>query len=154
MLFFDTNILVYAQDPAEPVKQTRARQLIESAVAEGSFTLSTQVLQEFYATVLRKQLLTPAAALALVRAWAEHEVVATTAALVVCAFELQQRHQLSVWDALIVQAALEAGCTALYSEDLQHRRQFDSLTVTNPFLAAPAVHEPPARIAKVRSGRR
>jgi predicted nucleic acid-binding protein len=46
------------------------------------------------------------------------------------------RYQLSHWDALIVAAALLAGCETLYSEDLQHGQVFDDqLTVINPFLA-------------------
>lgn len=145
MLFFDTNILVYAQDPAEPGKRGIARQLIDDAIARDAFMVSTQVLLEFHATMLRRGMLTPAAALALVRAWAEQAVVTATPDLLVRGFELQQNHSLSVWDALIVQAALDSGCTTLYSEDLQHARQFGGLTLINPFLAAAAaVHEPAA----------
>ena len=52
-------------------------------------------------------------------------------------------HSLSVWDGLIVQAALEAGCDALLTEDLQHGRRFGNLEIVNPFLAA--AHEPRRR---------
>lgn len=143
MQFFDTNVLVYAQDPTEPGKRAIARELIEDAIGRDTFMVSTQVLLEFYATMLRRQLLSPAAALALVRVWAEQEVVAATPQLLVHGFELQQSHRLSVWDALIVQAALDGGCETLYSEDLQHARRFGGLSVVNPFLAAAAsVHEP------------
>ena len=47
---------------------------------------------------------------------------------------LSQAHSLAWFDALIVQAALEAGCTHLYSEDLQHGRRFGALQVVNPFV--------------------
>ena len=57
--------------------------------------------------------------------------------------ELHQAHSVSVWDGLIVQAALDAGCDVLLSEDLQHGRRFGSLEVANPFLPA-AAHETPA----------
>jgi hypothetical protein len=57
--------------------------------------------------------------------------------------ELHQAHSLSVWDGLIVQAALDAQCDVLLSEDLQHGRRFGSLEVVNPFLSA-AAHEAPA----------
>lgn len=139
MPFFDTNILVYAQDPDEPGKRAIARQLIDDAIARDAFMVSTQVLLEFYATMLRRRMLTPAAALALVRAWAEQEVVTATPDLLVRGFELQQNHSLSVWDALIVQAALDAGCHTLLTEDLQTGRRFGALEVVNPF--APGAHE-------------
>jgi predicted nucleic acid-binding protein len=47
--------------------------------------------------------------------------------------ELAMRYQLSNWDALIIAAAVLAGCTTLYSEDLQHGQIIESLTVQNPF---------------------
>ena len=40
---------------------------------------------------------------------------------------------LAYHDALIVVAALDAGCTTLYSEDLQDRQRIEGLTVVNPF---------------------
>ncbi len=141
MQFFDTNVLVYRQDPQDPHRQQLAKGLIESAMVRGEFTISTQVLQEFYNTMLRRRFMPPAAAQALCEVWAEHDVVSTTAALVLRAFALQQRYQTSLWDALIVQAAIDAGCTTLYSEDLQHGMQFGALAVVNPF-RADAVHEP------------
>ncbi|MEX0805101.1 MAG: hypothetical protein WD688_17535 [Candidatus Binatia bacterium] len=49
------------------------------------------------------------------------------------AIELQQRSQLSFWDAMIVQAAIEAGCDQLYSEDLNAGQRFGSLVIVNPF---------------------
>ena len=52
--------------------------------------------------------------------------------LVTRGLELHQAHSLSVWDGLIVQAALDARCDVLLSEDLQHGRRFGSLEVSNP----------------------
>lgn len=60
-------------------------------------------------------------------------VVENTKTLVVQAIELQQRAQLSFWDAMVVQAAIEAGCDRLYSEDLNAGQRFDSVLVVNPF---------------------
>ncbi|WP_292994765.1 hypothetical protein [Nitrosomonas sp.] len=37
-------------------------------------------------------------------------------------------------DALIVAAALESGCTRLYTEDLQHGQKIDGLVIENPFI--------------------
>ena len=60
-------------------------------------------------------------------------VVDNTPRLLVAAAALQQRTQISFWDALVVQAAIEAGCDRLYSEDLNAGQKFGSLVVLNPF---------------------
>ena len=140
--FFDTNVLVYSRDPDDAGKRALARTLIERSIEEESFVVSTQVLVEFYATSVRRRLLGPAQALDLVRFWGGHDAVGHTPDLVTRGLELHQAHSLSVWDGLIVQAALDAHCDVLLSEDLQHGRRFGSLEVTNPFLPA-AAHEAP-----------
>lgn len=160
--FFDTNILVYSRDPDEPTKRAVARVLIESAVEEESFVVSTQVLVEFYATSVRRGLLGPAQALELVRFWGGFDTVPHTPELVTRGLELHQAHSLALWDGLIVQAALDSRCVILLSEDMQHGRRFGSLEVANPFLAD-ATHEVPAlvygrgkrskRSGKARKGR-
>jgi predicted nucleic acid-binding protein len=139
--FFDTNILVYSEDRTETSKRFLAQALIEDAIANDEFIVSTQVLLEFYATVLRRKLMRPESALELVRLWSEHHVVANTADFMVRAFELQQAHGVSVWDALIVQAAIESRCDVLLSEDLQNGMRFGALLVSNPFLEPPAASE-------------
>jgi predicted nucleic acid-binding protein len=50
------------------------------------------------------------------------------------ALELEQRYQISFWDAMIVQAAESAGCEVLYSQDLSHRQEYGGVLVVNPFL--------------------
>ncbi len=152
MAFFDTNVLVYTQDDSAPAKRAVARALVEQAIAAGQFTISTQVMQEFYAVAARKRLLSATHAVALLQAWAENEVVRATPGLLFRAFALQQSRRLSVWDALVVQAALDAGCTMLYSEDLQAGERFGSLAVLNPFAAPAAAHEAaPAYAASQRA---
>ena len=54
--FFDTNVLVYSRDPGDAAKRALARALIEAAIEEESFVVSTQVLVEFYATSVRRRL--------------------------------------------------------------------------------------------------
>lgn len=141
MPFFDTNVLVYAVDGHEPDKQRTALGLVRASMEADDMTLSTQVLQEFYSTALRKRLMAGARASELLQLWARHDVVSTTPAMVFRAFDLQQEFGLSIWDALIVQAAIDAGCTTLYSEDLQDGMRFGRLQVVDPF-SSPAVHEP------------
>jgi predicted nucleic acid-binding protein len=138
--FFDTNVIVYAHDRNADVKRNRARALIEAHVRSGDIVLSTQVLIESYNALQRAALLKREAALAVVEALADEHVVATDSDSVLRAIRLSQRHQLSHWDGLIVQAALDAGCAALYSEDMQAGMRFGDLEVVNPF--ADAAHEP------------
>jgi predicted nucleic acid-binding protein len=50
------------------------------------------------------------------------------------ALRLARDHGLAFYGALIVAAALEAGCDTLFTEDMQHGRKFGSLTIINPFI--------------------
>jgi predicted nucleic acid-binding protein len=138
--FFDTSVLVYAYDAADEAKRAIARSLIQEAIAEASFVVSTQVLAEFYSTVARGKLIRPERALDLVRNWAALDAVPQTPDLVVRGIALHQQHSLALWDALIVQAALDASCLELVTEDMQHGRRFGELEIVNPFLAGSA-HE-------------
>lgn len=140
MIFTDTNILVYASDPTEGEKCTLAVELLREAAHGSSLVLSTQVLQEFYSTVMRNGLLPAPEALQTLRDWADQAVVVpTTTELVLEAIGLQQRMQFSIWDALIVQAARQAGCKTLFTEDLHHGLKIGDLEIVNPF--AHSVHE-------------
>lgn len=126
--FFDTNILVYAQQ-AGP-KGERANDLASMGGA-----ISVQVLNEL-ANVLRKKLLRDwadvEAVLADVRCIFD-EVLPVTVETHAAAVALARDHGLSFYDALIVASALEAGCDTLFSEDLQEGRAFGGLTIRNPF---------------------
>ncbi len=132
--FFDTNVVVYAYDGNAGSKRERAVALIEAHVRAATLVLSTQVLVEAYNAFLRAALLEKQAALGVVEALAEERVVATDAALVARAIRLAQRYQLSHWDGLIVQAAMDAGCSVLFSEDLQAGMRFGDVEVVNPFV--------------------
>ena len=133
--FVDTNILVYAEDRDAKSKQVVARDLVLGLWNDRQGVLSIQVLQEFYVTVTRKlkKPLQAPVALAAVREYLTWTVIENTGSLLVQAAELQQRAQLSFWDAMVVQAAIQAGCDRLYSEDLKAGQRFDSVTVINPF---------------------
>ena len=131
--FFDTNVLVVVFDRSESVKQARAQELVAAHMTARDMVLSTQVLQELYAALVRKKQLSAADALEVVTTFAQERIVPASADMVLRGLALSQQHQLSAWDALIVQAALQAGCTTLYSEDFQAGMRFDDLIVVNPF---------------------
>jgi predicted nucleic acid-binding protein len=139
--FFDTNVLVYAHDLQDRAKAELARSLVEDAMSRHDFVVSTQVLAEFYSTVTRRRLLEPSSALEMVRLWAEHDTVAQTPDLMLRGIPLHQKHSIAFWDALVIQAALDAKCDLLFSEDFQHGRRFGEMEIRNPFIAG-EVHEP------------
>jgi predicted nucleic acid-binding protein len=60
-------------------------------------------------------------------------VVDNSGRMLLDAIELQNKAQLSFWDALVVQAAIEAGCERLYTEDLNAGQRFGFVLVVNPF---------------------
>jgi predicted nucleic acid-binding protein len=137
--FFDTNVLVYVFDRAEPMKQALAQDLVTEHMTRRDMVLSTQVLQELYVTLTRKKQLGAADALEVVSTFAQERVVAASADMVLRGLALAQQRQLSAWDALVLQAALDAGCDTLFSEDFQAGARYGSLQVVNPF--ALAAHE-------------
>lgn len=137
LVFVDTNVLVYAHDASETKKQPIARTLVEELWRNKSGTLSTQVLQEFYVVVTRKfdPPLTRKTAREIVSAYAEWNLVHIDRTLIINASLLEERHQLSFWDALIVEAAQRAGAQRLLTEDLPSGRKIGGIKLENPFTA-------------------
>ena len=132
--FLDSNILIYAFDGQEPVKRARSRALIDGLPAE-SIVLSAQVVNEFYFTVTRKlrRPLPAAEAEEAVRGLSSLRILPLDLRLSLAAMELVRRHQLSIWDALVLQSAIEGKCRTLFSEDFQDGRKYGVLKVMNPF---------------------
>ncbi|HVV35096.1 MAG TPA: PIN domain-containing protein [Acidimicrobiales bacterium] len=134
MTFVDSNVLVYAHDAADSVRQERAALILRGLWRTRTGIVSTQVLTEFYAVATRK--LTPpmsrAEARSIVASYAAWPVVQVDATLVVAASRLEEQHKLSFWDAMIVEAARRGGATVLYSEDLQHGRRIGGVQILNP----------------------
>ena len=128
--FADTNIAVYAEsDDGE--KSKRARTIIEAAPV-----VSAQIINETVAVLIGKHRFSLADAYEVGAGLMDLcEIVPVSAETIREASRLAIRYQLSHWDALVVAAALMAGCETLYTEDLQHGQIFDGrLTVVNPFL--------------------
>lgn len=136
--FVDTNVLLYAQDPREPVKQARAAEWLAYCWAQHCGRISTQVLNEYYAN-LRKAApaLTADATRALVRRYRAWQPWVVDDITVDRAWVLQDRFQFNYWDALMVAAAQQLGCATLLTEDLHHGLQVDQLKIINPFYSRP-----------------
>lgn len=133
--FFDTNILVYAFDDSEPEKSKIAKQLIGDFGSKGNLIVSTQVLQEFYVTVTRvgNELLSKQAAEGIVNDFAEFPLIQIDKTIISKAMKRHQGKAFSFWDSLIVEAALQAGCTQLLSEDMQDGLVISTMIIRNPF---------------------
>ena len=134
--FFDTNVLVYLFDNNEPEKKARAREVFEREARAGRAVLSTQVLQEFYVNATRK--LAPALSSEVaeerVRDFSRLPLVKIEAGMILSAVVRSREHTLSLWDALIIEAALKGGADRLLTEDLQHGQVIEGLRIENPFL--------------------
>ena len=133
--FFDTNVLVYADDKAAPAKQRRALDLIAEHRRAGTGVVSLQVLQEYFVTVTRKLRVDVRIARRKVELLAEFDVAAPEVADILAAIDLHRIHAFSFWDALVVRSAKQAGCRVLFSEDLQDARELDGVRFVNPFLS-------------------
>ncbi|MDQ4097859.1 MAG: PIN domain-containing protein [Actinomycetota bacterium] len=138
-VFVDTNVLVYARDAGETVKQPKARAWLEHLWRTRSGRLSQQVLSEFYVTVTRKldPGLLPADARAEVRDLSAWRPIAIDTDVIEAAWALEDGHSLSFWDALVVAAAQAARCDVLLSEDLSDGQTYDGVTVFSPFTHQP-----------------
>ena len=100
--------------------------------------ISAQVLNEFTNVLRKKQALDwrqIEAALGVVERWFE-TITPLTRETHRVAVALARDHVIGFYDALIIAAAIEADCDALYSEDLQNGRRFGDCVVVNPFAAA------------------
>ncbi|NEX19873.1 PIN domain-containing protein [Thiorhodococcus mannitoliphagus] len=134
--FLDTNVLVYLFDAKEPDKQAIAQSLWRRACQEAIPVLSTQVLQEFFATVTKaaKQGLPIATAREAILDFSEiAEVAEVTVPLIAAATRRIETSGFSFWDSLIIETALASGARRLWTEDLQDGQVIGDLTVVNPF---------------------
>ena len=127
--FVDTNVLLYLLS-GDQRKADRAEEVLA-----GGATISVQVLNEFASVASRKlgmSLTEVQEALEPIKLVCT--VVPLTVAIHERALKLAQRHRFSIYDALIVGAALEHGCAWLCTEDLQDGQVIEkSLTIRNPF---------------------
>ena len=131
--FFDTNILIYADDKASPAKQRRALDLVAEHRRARTGVVSLQVLQEYFVTVTRKLRVDAHVARRKVELLAEFDVAAPEVADILAAIDLHRLHGFTFWDALVLRAAKQAGCSLVFSEDMQDAREIDGLQIVNPF---------------------
>jgi predicted nucleic acid-binding protein len=131
----DTNILVYAEGVNGPTRAKTVVQLI-GRLRESSTFLPVQVLGELFRVLIGKGRFSPVEARIIVLRWQDtFPLIETSPALLRSAMDLAVDHGLSIWDAIILSAAAEAGCRLLLSEDMRDGFSWSGVTVTNPFAA-------------------
>jgi predicted nucleic acid-binding protein len=126
--FFDSNVLLYLLAGGE--KAARARELLDVGG-----TVSVQVLNECAAVARRRLFLEWEEIDELlegIRFACKVEPLSLDAHL--SGLRIARRYRYSVYDSMIIAAALEAGCTTLFSEDMQNDQKIGRLTIADPFL--------------------
>ena len=137
----DTNVLVYADGvnlaPGETRKQQLALRFVERA-PDGSIVIARQCLAEFHWVMVRRARLTHAAVASRLRPWIlDADLIDTDAAVFDAALILASDHQVPIFDAIILAAAVEARCDLLLSEDFHDGFAWRGVVVTNPFGPTP-----------------
>ena len=133
--FLDTNVIVYAVAERTELPGDPRTPVAEEVMGEGGI-VSVQVMNEFVDTMSRKhrknwttiremldvihQLCGPAIPLT----FETHQ----------SAVDISARYRFRIYDSLIIAAAEQAGCTTLFTEDLQHGQTVGNITIVNPFL--------------------
>lgn len=136
-VLIDTNVFIYAYDPADPAKHGTAVELIDRVTREEELLLSVQILNEVAWQLLsrgRKLELGPSEVRQVVEEIAQSAtVVPVTADLTFAALSAALAHGLSFWDGLIWAAAHHHQVAVVYTEDFQHERVVEGVRFVNPF---------------------
>ena len=135
-VFVDTNILIYALDPAAAVKRQVSADLLRQTISSRTLTLSPQSLNETYRVLVQRRRLMPVdAARAYIRTLAPWAIAPLDAKTTERAFAVEDETGYSWWDSLMLAAALQADCRLFVSEDLQDGRSVAGMRIANPFAA-------------------
>jgi predicted nucleic acid-binding protein len=133
-LFFDTNLLIYAIDPANPEKRARAAALLRGAVETGRLVVSPQTLNECYRVLtIKHKLVSSDAGRAFLRELLPFCIAPLDAGTTQLAFVIEDRLRASWWDCVMLASALQAGCQLFLSEDLQGEREIEGMRIVSPF---------------------
>ena len=134
-VFVDTNILVYAHDLDSGNKHNQAAEIVSQLWESRNGVLSTQVLQEFHATLTRKvtSTLSKLEARKLVQKYSHWHLVLNDPSIIIQASEIEESNNISFWDALIVSAAYSQNVPTILTEDLNHGQIIEGIFIKNPF---------------------
>lgn len=134
--FIDSNVIIYIFDESSPIKCATAKDIVRQAISSKSGCISYQVVQETLNVIcckLQASVSRDDAERFLRKVLFPIWKIMPSEGLYQRALDIRMRYGYSFYDSLIIGAALTAGCTRLYSEDLQHGQRIESLVIENPF---------------------
>jgi len=131
--FVDTNVLVYAHDGGSGAKHQRSVELLTRLFEEGSGALSIQVLSEFYVAATNRLGMRSEMVEAVIHDLGSWTIHRPSHGDLLKASRLHRRYRVVWWDAMILNSAIESGCSILWTEDLSDGQRYSSVTAKNPF---------------------
>jgi predicted nucleic acid-binding protein len=138
--FVDTNVLLYSVDRRYPAQQATAQRLLSDLAISGHLVVSAQVLNEFCSAILRGKVpdsdLEPRLSGFIASQAEAATVVPLTTPLTQAGLTIAERRRMSFYDAMILAAAVEAGCDVVYAEDMQGSHTLEGVRYENPFSSA------------------
>jgi predicted nucleic acid-binding protein len=135
--FLDTNIFAYTFDTKAAGKAKKSSQLIRRAADTGEGIISYQVVQEFFNIALRRfaePMNVAEAEQYLITVLRPLLAIHSSPAIYFRTLRISEKYRMSLYDSLIVAAALEGQCDRIYSEDFQHGMKIEDLRIENPFI--------------------
>jgi predicted nucleic acid-binding protein len=132
--FVDTNVIVYAVDSGSPGKRRLVVALLTRMISEQTLVLSPQSLNECYRVITdRKRLLSREEAREFIFGLSPSCTAPLSYEVTRKAWQIQDASGYSFWDSMLLASATLARCDVFVSEDMQHGRKLDDLTIMNPF---------------------
>ncbi len=133
-IFIDTNILLYALDKHDAIKQKCCQKVLHNFFNEDVLgVISTQVMQEFYVGAIKKLRVEPLVAKNILHSFENFELIIVDSTLIKEAIDCSILNQLSFWDALIIVTAESAKCEKILTEDLNHGQIIRGVAIENIF---------------------
>ncbi len=133
MVFIDTNVWVYALSEQDHAKKAVAIDLIAKSYRDDVICVSSQVLKEFANFAFKKSAKTAAQINAMLSKMASYGYVSDTKDLIFSGVTGKEEWQVGFYDALIIAAANKAGCSTIYTEDLNDGQKYGNVKAVNPF---------------------
>ena len=134
MVFIDTNIWVYALSAQNHAKKKVAVDLIAKSYCEDVICVSSQVLKEFANFAFKKTTKSAAEINAMLSKIGSYSFVADTRELITDGVIGKETWQVGFYDALMIAAANKAGCSTIFTEDLNNGQKYGNVTAVNPFV--------------------
>lgn len=127
----DTNILIYLHD----IENSSKRQIASELIAAGTSVISSQVVSEYLNVCNKRLKMSKESSLESLMSWLLFcELYPIRANVFSNALRLIKKYKFQMFDAIVVACALDADCTILYSEDMQHNLFVENqLRIINPF---------------------